>query len=126
MGVAKRIPTKTLSDDLSGEQRMPSVFSAKRFRVACAIVLAGLCLVAPYDKAADLNAMYVLADAHGLECAPHNWGNVPDISVPRYFEIIMVLSLVLTGVILGQVIRRVRRLADFYAERMEQARGEPR
>jgi hypothetical protein len=39
----------------------------------CAIVLAGLCLVAPYDKAVDLNAMYAIVDAHG-----HRLASEPD------------------------------------------------
>ena len=57
------------------------------------------------------------------------WGSIPgwpkpDMTVPRYYQVIMVLALVLTGVVLGQVIRRVRRFADTYARRMEQARGE--
>ena len=33
---------------------------------ACAIVLAGLCLRSPYDKAADLIAMYHLSDGAGV------------------------------------------------------------
>jgi hypothetical protein len=43
--------------------------------------------------------------------------------VPRYYEVIFVLALVLTGVVLGQVIRRVRALAEVYAQRMTQPRG---
>jgi len=43
------------------------------------------------------------------------WGSIPgwdkpDMTVPRYYQIIFVLALVLMGVVLGQVIRRVRRL----------------
>jgi hypothetical protein len=50
----------------------------------------------------------------------------PDMIVPRYFQIIFVLALMLTGVVLGQVIRRVRGLAEHYARRLEEARdGEP-
>ena len=50
------------------------------------------------------------------------WGEVPgwpkpDMTVPRYYQIIFVLALVLTGVVLGQVIRRVRGLAEHYARR---------
>ena len=57
------------------------------------------------------------------------WGSIPgwekpDMAVPRYYQIIFVLALALTGVVLGQVIRRVRRLADDYAERMA-AGGKP-
>jgi flagellar P-ring protein precursor FlgI len=65
MGVAKRIPTKTLSDDLSGEQRMPSVFSAKRFRVACAIVLA-LATALPVRPAAATSRIKDLANIEGV------------------------------------------------------------
>lgn len=45
------------------------------------------------------------------------WGEVPgwpqrDLSVPRYHQAIFLLALVLLGVILGQVIRRARRLGE--------------
>ena len=43
--------------------------------------------------------------------------------VPRYHEVIFLLAVVLTGVILGQLLRRVRRLAEHYAQRVEQTRG---
>ena len=65
MGVAQRIRTKTLSDDLSGEQRMPSVFSAKRFRVACAIVLA-LATALPVRPAAATSRIKDLANIEGV------------------------------------------------------------
>jgi len=38
--------------------------------------------------------------------------------VPRYHQLMFVLALVLTGVVLGQVIRRVRWMAQDYADRM--------
>ena len=42
----------------------------------------------------------------------------PEYRVPRHQEVIVILSLALTGVILGQVIRRVRAFADDYASRL--------
>jgi len=58
------------------------------------------------------------------------WGSIPgweksDMTVPRYSQIIFVLALVLTGVLLGQVIRRVRGLAELYARRLKETRGGP-
>lgn len=58
------------------------------------------------------------------------WGSIPgwekpDLTVARYHQIIFVLALVLTGVVLGQVIRRIRRLAEEYAERMGENGGKP-
>jgi hypothetical protein len=41
-----------------------------------------------------------------------------DLSVPRYSQLIMLLALALTGVVLGQVIRRVRAMAEDFARRM--------
>jgi hypothetical protein len=41
-----------------------------------------------------------------------------DLTVPRYHQVIVVMALVLTGVIVGQVIRRVRSLAEAYAVRV--------
>lgn len=56
------------------------------------------------------------------------WGYVPgwpkaDMTVPRYQQIIFGAALVLLGVVLGQVIRRVRRLAELYAGRLAETRG---
>jgi len=45
-----------------------------------------------------------------------------DLTVPRYYQLIFVLALVLTGVVLGQVIRRVRALAEDYSRRLTQPR----
>ncbi|MFO0842787.1 MAG: hypothetical protein U0797_10385 [Gemmataceae bacterium] len=46
-----------------------------------------------------------------------------DVTVPRYHQLIFVLALVLTGVVLGQLIRRVRALAEGYARRMARPPG---
>lgn len=40
-----------------------------------------------------------------------------DIRVPRYHQMIVMLAILLAGVMLGQIIRRVRRLADDFAQR---------
>lgn len=45
------------------------------------------------------------------------WFAERDMRVPRYHQIIFLLALSLTGVVLGQVIRRVRRLAREFAAR---------
>ena len=50
------------------------------------------------------------------------WFADRDIRVPRYHQLIFLLAVVLTGVFLGQVIRRVRRLAEDYARRVEGSR----
>jgi hypothetical protein len=42
-----------------------------------------------------------------------------DITVPRYHQAIFLLALALTGIVLGQVIRRVRKIAVEYAARVE-------
>jgi hypothetical protein len=47
------------------------------------------------------------------------WFADRDLRVPRYHQIILLLALALTGVVLGQVIRRVRRIAEEYAARIE-------
>ncbi len=43
---------------------------------------------------------------------------------PRYHQVIFLLALALTGVVLGQVIRRVRGLAKEYAARLASTKGE--
>jgi hypothetical protein len=41
--------------------------------------------------------------------------NAADLRVPRYHEIIMLVAIVMAGVMLGQITRRVRQLAETYA-----------
>ncbi len=54
------------------------------------------------------------------------WFAGRDLRVPRYQQAIVLLALVLTGVILGQLVRRVRWLAEEYARRREATReGKP-
>jgi hypothetical protein len=43
----------------------------------------------------------------------------PETLVPRYHQLIVLLALGLTGVLLGQVVRRVQNVAREYARRME-------
>lgn len=55
------------------------------------------------------------------------WGSIPgwskpDMTLPRYSQMIFLLALILTGIVLGQVIRRVRRLAVSYTLKIEEAR----
>jgi len=52
------------------------------------------------------------------------WFTERDIRVPRYHQIIFLLALVLSGIVLGQVIRRVRRLAQDYARRVRSGEEE--
>jgi hypothetical protein len=47
-----------------------------------------------------------------------------EISVPQYQQLILLTALALTGITLGQVVRRVRGLADEFARRMEYAKSE--
>jgi hypothetical protein len=55
------------------------------------------------------------------------WGAIPgwpkgNMHIPRYHQVIFLLALVLTGVMAGQVIRRVRALAEHYATRLQENR----
>ena len=51
--------------------------------------------------------------------------NAPEQAVPRYHEVMFLLALGLTGTTLGQVVRRVRRLAEDYAGRRQIIRTGP-
>jgi len=48
-----------------------------------------------------------------------------DIRVPRYHQMIVMLAIVLAGVMLGQIVRRVRRLAEEFAQRNQDAPAVP-
>lgn len=52
------------------------------------------------------------------------WFTDSDLHVPRYHQIIFLLALALTGIVLGQVIRRVHGLAKEYAARVESSKEE--
>ena len=52
------------------------------------------------------------------------WFTERDLHVPRYHQIIVLLALALTGIVLGQVIRRVRAVAKQYADRVQSSEGE--
>lgn len=47
----------------------------------------------------------------------------PNQHVPRYQQLLMLVGLVIGGVILGQVVRRAKHLAEFYAQRMRDNPG---
>jgi len=51
------------------------------------------------------------------------WFTTRDLRVPRYHQIIFLLALACTGIVLGQVIRRVYTLAKEYSARMESSKG---
>lgn len=46
------------------------------------------------------------------------WYAQPPRTVPRHQQLIMVIALVLTGIILGQIVRRAARMAEDYAARI--------
>ena len=48
-----------------------------------------------------------------------------DIRVPRYHQVIVMLAIILAGVMLGQIVRRVRRLAEEFAQRNQDASAVP-
>jgi hypothetical protein len=49
-------------------------------------------------------------------------GEPTDLRVPRYHQMIMLLAIVLAGVMLGQIIRRVRQMVEEFAQRTGQDR----
>jgi hypothetical protein len=52
------------------------------------------------------------------------WFTTREIRVPRYHELIVLLALGLTGITIGQVVRRARGLAEDYASRLAAAEKE--
>lgn len=55
--------------------------------------------------------------SYGFLLGYSRWVAARDVTVPRYAELIMAVALVLMAVVLGQMIRRVRHMADDYAAR---------
>jgi hypothetical protein len=79
------------------------------------IVLAGLRfnLLLVWFASAGAVAGYLFLLGYAL------WFTTRDISAPRHHQVIFLLAIVLSGVILGQIIRRVKHLAEDYAARTE-------
>lgn len=55
-------------------------------------------------------------------CGYARWFSGRDIRVPRYYQMIFVVALVLTGILLGQAVRGARRMTREYADRLQEKR----
>lgn len=83
------------------------------------IALAPLRFNLPLVRFASIGAMLGYLTLLGHD----KWFRIPrpDALVPRYHQLIVLVALGLTGVLLGQVIRRVHAMAEEYARRLEKA-----
>lgn len=59
-------------------------------------------------------------------CGYARWFTEREIRVPRYYQMIMIVALLLSGILLGQAVRRAHRMARGYAERLEEISRENR
>ena len=88
------------------------------------IVLATLRLSLPLVRFATVGSMFGYICLLGCAKWPATFGRgAVDLRVPRYEQLIVLVALALTGIVLGQVVRRVRHLAEDFAGRVS-ARGE--
>lgn len=87
------------------------------------IALAALRFSLPLVRLAT--AATVVSYVGVLGCAkwPATFGLATEVdrTVPRFHQLVVIAGLALTGIVVGQVIRRVRRLAEDYAQRLTQA-----
>lgn len=83
------------------------------------IVLAALRFDLRLVRVATVASMLGYVCLLGLAKWPERFGLDPTIErmVPRYQELIFLAALALTGIFLGQMVRRVRRMAEDYAGR---------
>lgn len=77
------------------------------------IALSALRFNLPLVRCATLGAVV----GYLVVCGHARWYATGAVRVPRYHQIMMLTALALTGIVLGQIIRRVRSLADDYARR---------
>ena len=84
-------------------------------------------LVERYENALATRKSGTVVDGidHDLVRQVAGWERA-DTTVPRYHQVIVMLALVLTGIVLGQVIRRVHRLGAMYAQAVEDGRERER
>lgn len=83
------------------------------------IVLATLRLNLSLVRFATVGSMLSYIGLLGCAKWPETFGKGEvDLRVPRYEQLIILVALGLTGILLGQVVRRVRHLAEEFAERV--------
>lgn len=83
------------------------------------IVLSGLRFNLPLVRCATVGAVigYLIVSGYA------RWFTERDLRVPRYHQLMILVALALTGITLGQIIRRVRNLAVDYAARLATKRS---
>lgn len=77
------------------------------------VVLSGMRFSLPLVRCATVGALagYLVLSGYA------RWFAARDLRVPRYHQIMVLVALALTGIVLGQILRRVRTVADDYAWR---------
>lgn len=77
------------------------------------VVLSGLRFSLPLVQATTVGAAvgYLVVNAHA------RWFSSAKISIPRYHQIQTLLALLVVGIVVGQIVRQVRRMAIEYRER---------
>jgi len=86
------------------------------------IALAALRFSLPLVRIATVGVMVGYVGVLGCAKWPATFGLSPeiDLTVPRFHQLVVLVGLGLTGIVVGQVIRRVRRLAEDYARRLSE------
>jgi len=87
------------------------------------IVLAGLRFQLPLVWCATIASMLGYLWVAWLAGMPGTVMEGRELSVPGYYQLIMLLALLLTGVVLGQIIRRVRAMAEDLLKRVAAQSG---
>ncbi len=86
------------------------------------IALTTLRLSLPLVRMATAGSLLGYLILLGVAKWPDTFGRAgADLRVPRYEQLIVLLALALCGVILGQLVRRTRRLAEEFAARLRSA-----
>lgn len=85
------------------------------------IALSALRFSLPLVRIATVSALFGYVGVLGSAKWPTAFGlaSEVDFTVPRFHQLVVLAGLALTGIVVGQVIRRVRRLAEDYAQRLE-------
>ncbi len=84
------------------------------------VALAALRFSLPLVRVATIGGMFGYLGVLGCAKWPAVFGLATEVdrSVPRFHQLVFLVGLGLTGIVLGQVIRRMRRLAEDYAQRL--------
>ncbi len=89
------------------------------------IILAALRLSLPLVRLATVASAIGYIVIQGVAKWPETFGHATGVNlqVPRYHQLVVLVAIALSGILVGQIVRRTRRMAEDYAQRLSRQDG---